>query len=355
VAAKTFDELTREIKNKIYHPIYLLQGDEAYYIDKINELLENEVLGEMEREFNQTVVYGKDCDPLDLVSTLKRYPMMANYQVVVVREAQNLKGLSAKSTEEDNAEDESKSEANGNALVNYLNNPLNTTVLILCYKYKTLDKRSKAYKAIDKKGVVYESVKLKDYNIQAWIEKYLAEKNFKIQPVAAKLMADHLGTDLSKIVNEVDKLLINTKPGTVIDTQLIETNIGISKDYNIFELQAALGKKEIVKATRIVNYFKANPKSNPFVLSLFNINSYFTKILLYHSLQDKSKNNVAAALKINPYFTNDFDIAAKNYSQQKVMSIIGLMREYDLKSKGINNAGTPEGELLKELVFKIMH
>jgi DNA polymerase III subunit delta len=355
VAAKTFDDLTREIKNKIYHPIYLLQGDEAYYIDKINELLENEVLGEMEKEFNQTIVYGKDCDPLDLVSILKRYPMMANYQVVVVREAQNLKGLSAKSSEDDEKDEEGKSASDGNALINYLNNPLNTTVLVLCYKYKTLDKRSKAYKAIDKKGVVFESKKLYDSAIQSWIEKYLAEKNFKIQPIAAKLMADHLGTDLSKIVNEVDKLLINTKPGTVIDTQLIETNIGISKDYNIFELQAALGKKEIVKATRIVNYFKANPKSNPFVLSLFNINSYFTKLLLYHSLQDKSKNNVVAALKVNPFFVGEYENAAKNYSPQKVMSIIGLMREYDLKSKGINNAGTPEGELLKELVFKIMH
>lgn len=355
MAAKTFDDLVREIKNKIYHPIYLLHGDEPYYIDKLNELLENEVLGEMEKEFNQTIVYGKDCDPLDLVSTLKRYPMMANYQVVVVREAQNLKGLSTKSSDEDNVGDESKSEAGGNALVNYLNNPLNTTVLVLCYKYKTLDKRSKAYKAIDKKGVVYESAKLKDYAINTWIEKYLAEKKFKIQPVAASLMADHLGNDLSKIVNEVDKLLINIKSGTVIDTQLIETNIGISKDYNIFELQSALGKKEIVKATKIVNYFKANPKSNPFVLSLFNINSYFTKLLLYHSLQDKSKNNVAATLKVNPYFVTEYENAAKQYSPQKVMSIIGLMREYDLKSKGINNVGTPEGELLKELVFKIMH
>ena len=354
MAIKSYEELVRDIKNKIYHPVYLLQGDEAFYIDKISDLLETSVLDDMEKEFNQTVVYGRDLEAADMVSIAKRYPMMANYQVVLVKEAQDFKALMGrKSDDDDNEKDDEPAEKN--PLINYLNNPLKSTVLVFCVKYKTLDKRGKIYKALEKNGIVYESKKIYENKVPEWIEKYLAEKNFKIAPVAAKLMADHLGTDLSKVVNECDKLLINQKPGTTIDVSIIETNIGISKDFNIFELNSALGKKDIIKVTRIVNYFRANPKNNPFVLTIFNFYSYFSKILMYHALVDKSKNNVAVALKVNPFFVDEYINAAKNYPFAKTEQIISTLREYDLKSKGVNNNGTSEGDLLRELVYKILH
>ena len=354
MAIKSYEELSRDIKNKIYHPVYLLQGDEAFYIDKISDLLEDTVLNDMEKEFNQSIVYGRDLEAPEMVSIVKRYPMMSNYQVVLIKEAQDFKALMGKKSEDGDIEKEDEP-SEKNPLINYLNNPLKSTVLILCVKYKTLDKRGKIYKAIEKNGIVYESKKIYENKVPEWIEKYLAEKNFKIAPVAAKLMADHLGTDLSKVVNECDKLLINQKPGTTIDVSIIETNIGISKDFNIFELQSALGQRNIIKATRIVNYFRANPKSNPFVLTIFNFYSYFSKIIMYHSLADKSKNNVVAALKVNPFFIGDYETAAKNYPLPKVIQIISTPREYDLKSKGVNNNQTPEGDLLRELVYKILH
>ncbi len=345
MAAKSYDELLRDLHNKIYYPVYLLNGEEAYYIDQLCDRIENSVLGDMEKEFNQTVIYGRDCEMLSLISTAKRYPMMSNYQVVIVKEAQEIKpGLGTKTSDDDK-----------DPLSAYILNPVPSTLLVFCYKYKSLDKRTKLYKAIEKNGVVYESKKIYDNKVHEWIEKHLNTLGYKIQPKAANLMADSLGNDLSRVANECEKLLINIKKGETIDTHHIESNIGISKDFNIFELQDAMGQKNVLKATRIVNYFMANPKSNPFPVSMANLYSYFSKLLLYHSLADKSKDSVAKALKVNPFFVGDYEKAAKNFSTEKLISIINLLRDADLKSKGVNSVNMEQGELLRELIYKIMH
>ena len=344
MAAKSYDEILRDLHNKIYYPVYLLQGEEAYYIDKVSDLIEKEVLGEMEKEFNQTILYGRETEALALISTAKRYPMMSNYQVVIVKEAQEMKPALG-----------TKSDDDKDPLSAYVSNPVPSTLLVFAYKYKNLDKRTKLYKTIEKNGVVFESKKIYDNKVHEWIEKYLTQSGNKIQPKAASLMAEYLGNDLSRVANECDKLLINIKKNEVIDTQHVETNIGISKEFNVFELQDAIGQKNALKAARIVNYFKSNPKSNPTIVTMANFYSYFSKLLLYHSLPDKSQNSVAASLKVNPFFVKDYERAAKNYSYDKLLSIINLLRETDLKLKGINSANTEEGELLRELVYKIMH
>jgi DNA polymerase-3 subunit delta len=353
VPSKTYEEIYKEVQGKSYHSLYLLQGEEPYYIDKISDLIENTVLDEAEKGFNQTILYGRDVDKLQLTSLAKGFPMMGNHQVIIIKEAQEFKAFSrGKSADDDESSDSGK---DNDPFVNYLNNPLPSTILVFCFKYKTLDKRSKVYKAIEKKGIVYESKKINESKLAEWIEKYVVSKKYKIVPAAAKLMADYLGNDLSKVVNEVDKLTITLKEGTTIDASHIEKNIGISKDFNIFELQNALSRKDIVKATQIVNYFRANPKSNPFVLTIYNLFSYFSKILLYHTLTDKSQGNVASKLKINPYFVRDYETAARNYSINKAAFVISYLRDYDLKSKGHNNSSASDGDLLRELVFKILH
>lgn len=353
MAVKTFDEIKRDIKNKIYSPVYLLQGDEPYYIDQLTDLLENAVLDEMEKEFNQTVLYGKDTDLVTLAGASKRYPMMSNYQVVIVKEAQEIKGIAGK--EKDEEEGKSSKEKDTNPLLSYMLQPLSSTVLVLCMKYKSLDKRGKLYKAIEKSGIVFESKKMYDDKLPRWIETYLAEKKHLIQPKASVLMAEHLGNDLSRIANECDKLLINIKPGETIDVKHIEENIGISKEFNIFELQKTIGQRDILMSARIVNYFRDNPKSNPLPLTFGNLYAFFAKLMLYHSLTDKSKNNVASALKVNPFFVDDYVTAARNYSPAKLVEIVGLMREYDLKSKGVGSSSAEPGELIREMVYKIMH
>lgn len=356
MAVKTFDEIKRDIKNKIYAPVYLLTGDEPYYIDRLSDLIEGSVLDEMEKEFNQTVLYGKDAELSALAGAAKRYPMMANYQVVLVKEAQEIKGLTGK----DKEDEETRATKDGkdketNPLLNYISNPLSSTVLVLCVKYKTLDKRGKLYKALEKNGIVFESKKMYDDKLPRWIEVYLSEKKHLIQPKAAVLMAEHLGNDLSRIANECDKLTINLKPGETIDVNHIEQNIGISKEFNIFELQKTIGRRDILTSTRIVNYFRDNPKSAPIPLTFGNLYSFFSKLLLLHSLSDKSKNSVAAALKVNPFFVDDYLTAARNYPPAKVVEIVGLLREYDLKSKGIGAASSEPGELVREMVYRIMH
>lgn len=354
MAAKSFEELLKEIKGKKYHPVYLLQGEEPYYIDRISDLIEDTVLDESEKGFNQTILYGRDIDKVHLAGLAKGFPMMGNYQVIIIKEAQDFRAFS-RSKSSDEEDDEKGNSIDSDPLINYLSNPLASTILVFCYKYKTLDKRGKAYKAIEKNGVVFESKKIYDSKLPEWIEGYIVSKKYKIQPAAAKLMADYLGNDLSKVVNEIDKLTITLPEGTTIDASHIEKNIGISKDFNVFELQNALGRRDIIKATQIVNYFRANPKNNPFILTLANLFSYFSKVLLYHTLADKSQGNVASKLKINPYFVREYETAARSYPINKTAAIISYLREYDLKSKGVNNSSTIEGDLLRELIFKIMH
>ncbi len=331
----TFDQIMADLKNKIYKPIYFLMGDESFYIDQITDYINNNVLAEAEKAFNQTIVYGRDVEIKDIDNLARRYPMMSSHQVIIVKEAQTVKNIEN--------------------LVYYAGNPLKSTILVINYKYKKLAKNKKLYKEIAKNGLVFESKRLYDNQIPTWINKYLNNKLYTIEPVASALLNDYLGTDLSKIVNELDKLIISLPENSKITTKHIEENIGISKDYNNFELQNALAKKDILKANRIINHFGKNQKANPFVLTISSLYFYFRKILVYHFLKDKSNGNVAATLQVNPYFVKDYQTAARRYNPKKVVQIISFLREYDLKSKGVDSVNANPEELLKELIFKIMH
>lgn len=328
-------------------------GEEPYFIDVIADYIEKNVLSDDEKEFNQTVLYGRDVDMATITGAAKRFPMMSNLQVVIVKEAQNIRDILPKEKKEDKkGEKEGK---NVPLLNSYLENPQKLTILVFCYKYKSIDKRTALAKLLDKHAVLFESKKLYDNKVPDWITSYLKEKKYTIDPKAAFLLAEYLGADLGKISNELEKLMITLPSGTIINASHIQNNIGISKDYNFFELQSALGKKDVLKANRIVNYFGANSKEHPFVQTITLLNSFFSKILTYHFLKDKSRSNAASALGVNPFFLSDYETAARNYSANKLKSLFSDLREYDLKSKGVGNVSTNEGELLRELVFKIMH
>jgi len=330
------EQLFKDLKNKIYHPIYFLCGDEPYYPDKITEYIMQNVLAEAEKAFNQTVIYGKDADALAVTNIARRFPMMANYQLVILKEAQELKNI--------------------DDLIHYVKSPLKSTILVINYKYKSLDKRKAIYKALLENAVIYESKKLYENKIPEWITNNLAKKKYRIEPKAAILLTEFLGNDLSRITNELDKLVIvladNSK---IITSQDIERNIGISKEYNNFELQNALGTKNVLKANQIINYFAENQKNNNIAVTLSMLYLFFSRLLIYHSLPDKARNNVSASLKIPLFFVQEYESAARNYNPSKLIQIVSLLREYDTKSKGFGNVSAGAGELLKELIFKILH
>jgi len=339
----TAADIIKDLKNRKLKPLYLLHGEEPFFIDEISNYVEHELLSEAERGFNQTVFYGKDTETMAVLNAAKRYPMMADYQIVLVKEAQDMKWGS---------EDEGKKHIN--PFLAYLENPLQSTILVFCYMYGKFDKRKKTYKAIEKNGLIFESALLYENKIPAFVEAFVAEKNYKIHPQASALLTEYLGNDLSKIANELEKLMLNVAAGQEITTQHIQDNIGISKEYNVFELQTALSRKDVLKANRIINYFEANPKSNPFVVVLGTLNSYFTKVLRYQYIADKSPQNVAKELGVSPFFVKDFEQAGRTFNFGKTMQVISLLREYDLKSKGVDSV-TDNGELMKELIFKILH
>ena len=332
----TYEEIISDLRNRIFKPVYFLAGEEPYYIDLITEYIQEKVLPESEKAFNQIVLYGDDTNIVSIIDTARRFPMMASHQVLIIKEAQSLKKL----------ED----------LIIYLEKPLLSTILVFSYKYKTLDKRTKLFKALESHGVYFESGRIRDYLVPAWIERYLMSKGIKTDPNASSMLTEYLGTDLHKIVNELEKLIITLPPGKpFITTALIEKNIGISKDYNIFELQKAIAEKNVLKANMIVHHFANNQKDNPINLSIGSLFGYFSKLLTFHYLTDKSKNNVAAVLKVNPFFVKDYESFATKYNVANTVRIISLLRTYDMRSKGYGDPGTDPGDLLKELVFKILH
>lgn len=327
-------QIVADIRNENIKPIYFLFGEEAYYIDKISQFIEKNVLSEEEKGFNQMVLYGKEASIDEIISNAKRYPMMAERQVVIVKEAQEL----SRTIEQ---------------LVDYAENPQPTTVLVICYKYKKLDKRKKLYKSVSKHGVLFESKKLYENQVSEWLRKVLHGKGYSISHKAAILLVEYLGTDLSRISKELDKLTLVLPKESQITPADIEEHIGISKDYNNFELKKAIGERNVLKATRIVNYFAQNPKDNPFVLTVSLLHNFFSQLLQYHGLNDHSPKNVASALRVNPYFVGEYQIAAKNYPMKKVSSIISHLREMDLKGKGVGATAIPQSDLLKELMVKI--
>lgn len=329
-------KIVNDIKAGNIKPIYFLMGEEAYYIDKLSDYIEDKVLSEDEKGFNQTVLYGRDVTIEDIVSTAKRYPMMAERQVVIVKEAQDLSRTIDK-------------------IESYVENPMPSTVLVFCYKYKTLDKRKKVTKLLSKNGVVFESKKLYENQVGDWIKRVLAGKKYNIEPKANAMLVEFLGTDLSKINNELEKLQIILPKGSTITPHHIEENIGFSKDFNVFELRKAIGDKNQLRAYTIADNFAQNPKDNPIVVTTSLVFSFFVQLLKYHGLKDKNPKNVASVLGVNPFFLKDYDIALKNYPMRKVSQIVTSLRDVDVKSKGVGANALPQSDLLKEMLFKIFN
>lgn len=331
----THEQIIANLKAKKYATTYFLAGEETFYIDLICDYIEKNVLSEGEKAFNQTVLYGRDVEVTSLLASAKQFPMMAENTVIIVKEAQDVKKI--------------------DLLKSYVDQPLESTVLVLCYRGKKLDKRKALYKSVQKKGVYFESNRLYENKIPEWIKGYLRTKDYSIGNKSAAMLTDFLGNDLSKIAGELDKLCILTAKKSEITEQLIEDNIGISKDFNNFELQNAIMNKDVFKANQIIKYFEANPRNNPIVVTLSVLYNLFSKVLIYHSLKDKNPQTVARSLGVNPYFVKDYQKAAQCYNLKKSVQALDALREADMKSKGYNNPSTPHSELMKELVFKLCH
>jgi len=331
-----FEAILQNLKKQIYHPIYLLQGEESYFIDILSNYIEKNVLSDAEKGFNQTVFYGKDSDPVNIVESSLRFPMMASQQVIIVKEAQSLSKIET--------------------MASYAEKPLKSTILVLNYKYKTLDARTRLAKAIKANGVVFTSNRIYENKVPDWIEEYLAQKNYSISPQAAQILTTYLGNDLSKVANELEKLVIAVKDTNKITPEHIEKNIGLSKEFNIFELQNALGEKNVFKANQIIQFFGANPTSNPIQKTISNLYYYFSKLFTYHFLKDKSDRNVSAELRVHPFIAKSYIAAAKRYSPTKLYEIMGILREYDMKSKGFEvSTMVDSADLQKEMIYKILH
>ena len=333
----TYEEIARDLKNRIYKPVYYLMGEESYYIDRISEYIAQTVLNENEKEFNQTILYGADTDIATIINAAKRYPMMSKYQVVIVKEAQGVKNI--------------------DELSYYLQKPLESTILVLCHKHGVLDRRKKLAAEIEKVGVLFESKKIKDTQLAGFIISYLKRKSIEIEPKASEMMAEFVGTDLSRMAGELEKLIITLPKGQKrITPEQIEQNIGISKDYNNYELRNALIIKDVFKANQIIKYFEENPKTNPLQMTLSVLFNFFSNLMLAYYAPEKSEQGIAAQLGLkSPWQSKDYLAAMRKYSGVKVMQIIGEIRYCDAKSKGVGNSSLGDGELLRELVYKILH
>jgi DNA polymerase-3 subunit delta len=339
MAFNAMDEVKKiieDIQNGSPAPIYFLMGEEPYYIDRIADYIGKNILSEEEKGFNQMILYGKDVTVDEIISHAKRFPMMSEHQVIIVREAQHL----------------SRTIENLQA---YVEQPQLSTILVICYKYKSLDKRKKLIRSLRKSNaVIFESRKMYENQVSDWIRRVLLGAGYKISHKAAALLVEYLGTDLSRISNELEKLKGILPKGSEIDPGVIEMHIGISKDYNNFELKKAIAERDITRATRIIKYFAENPRENPFVMTVSLLNTFFSQLLQYHGLLDHSPKNVARALQINPYFVSEYQTAARNYSMKKVSRIISVLREMDLKGKGVGSPSLKQEDLLKELLHKIL-
>lgn len=330
------DSILNDISQQNFKPIYLLHGDESYYIDILDKVIVEHALEEDQRDFNQMIFYGKDADFNAVIEEAKSFPMMAERRLVVVREAQDLK-------------------MDWDRLALYAEKPNPTTVLVLEYKYNTVDKRKKAFKLIEKNGLVFQSDAIKEYNLVQWINNYLKQKNYGITAKASQLLADSIGNNLSRITNELDKLELLLTPGTQINEIHIEENIGISKEYNVFELVNAISTRDTLKAYRIVDYFAHNPKSGPLVVVISNVFTHFIRLMKIHFNKGKSPDQLAKDLRLHPFAVKQLIQSSNTYPPKIVARNIDILEEYDLKSKGIGNSSSTEAELMKEMIFKLMN
>lgn len=333
--AQKYEDIIKDVKAKKFAPLYLLQGDEPFFIDEIAGLLEESVLTESEKAFNQTIVYGSDVDAAYIRDTASRFPMMASYQLIIIKEAQEIKKW--------------------DELEPYTNNPAQSSIVVLCHKYKKIDGRKKIVSYIKKNGVIFESKKVYDNQLPSWIQSRLKSANLSIEPEAAMLMSEHLGNDLSKIANEVDKLKLHINAGQIISLDHIQKHVGISKEYNVFEFQKALGQKDVFKANQIGHYFMSNPKNHNIIAVISVLYSYFSKLYKLHGSAESNNNILAGVLGVSPFFVSEYKQAAKHYPKQKIESIFHILLEYDLKAKGFHVDNLNNENLLKEMIFKILH
>ncbi|WP_303776000.1 DNA polymerase III subunit delta [Bacteroides cellulosilyticus] len=333
----TCDDILKELRAKQYRPVYYLMGEEPYYIDLIADYITDNILTETEKEFNLTVVYGADVDIATVINAAKRYPMMSEHQVVVVKEAQNIRNMEE--------------------LSYYLQKPLLSTILVICHKHGVLDRRKKLAAEIEKTGVLFESKKVKDAQLPAFITSYMKRKGIDVEPKAAAMLADFVGADLSRLTGELEKLIITLPKGhTRVTPEQIEKNIGISKDYNNFELRSALVEKDVLKANKIIKYFEENPKTNPIQMTLSLLFGFFSNLMLAYYAPEKSEQGIANMLGLRtPWQAKDYLAAMRRYNGVKTMQIIGEIRYADAKSKGVGNPSLSDGDILRELVFKILH
>ena len=353
----TFEEICRDITARKFQPVYVLMGEEPFFIDQITDLLLKSVLEESERDFNQIILYGADTDAISIINAARRFPMMSEYQLIVVREAQLVRDIEL--------------------LSSYVKNPLSSTILVINYKYKTLDRRRALAAATDKNGILYESKKIPDYKIEfkpgfyletkaflegdkmpSFITSLMQQRSIGIDPKAAQMLSDFLGNDLNRLNKELDKLaiILAEKASKRITPELIEQNIGISKEYNNFELIKALAMKDILKANRIAQYFEKNPKSNPIQMTLPVLFNYFSNLLICYYSKDRSESGLMTALGLRgTYQVKDYLLGMKNYPAMKVFNLISDIRMTDARSKGVENSSATDADLLKELLYKILH
>ena len=327
--------LLKEIRNKKFEKIYFLHGEEPYFIDVLTKAIQDNALEESERDFNQSILYGKDAEVLSLISELKSYPMMAERRLVILKEAQYFKAIEQ--------------------LESYLENPANSTIFVICYKYKTYDARKKTLKNALKNGVVFKSEKVKEYQLAEWIQQYIKTIGYELTSKACMLLIESLGNDLGRIVKELEKLAVLIEKGTIINENHIEENIGISKDYNVFELTNAVANKDNLKALKIVDYFDHNPKAADLVFVISNLFKFFSQIMRIHFLPNKSREAVAKALGVHPFVAGELTNAKNKYDPRKIAANIALIHEYDLKSKGVGNTSATQGELMREMVYQLIH
>ena len=327
--------LLKEIRNKKFEKIYFLHGEEPYFIDILTKAIQDNALEESERDFNQSILYGKDAEILSLISELKSYPMMAERRLVILKEAQYFKAIEQ--------------------LESYLENPANSTIFVICYKYKTFDARKKTLKNALKNGVVFKSEKVKEYQLAEWIQQYIKTTGYELTSKACMLLIESLGNDLGRIVKELEKLAVLIEKGTIINENHIEENIGISKDYNVFELTNAVANKDNLKALKIVDYFEHNPKAADLVFVISNLFKFFSQIMRIHFLPNKSREAVARALGVHPFVAGELTNAKNKYDPRKIAANIALIHEYDLKSKGVGNTSATQGELMREMVYQLIH
>ncbi len=332
-----YKELMQSLRQRKYQPVYLLHGEEPYFMDSIAELIEREVLTDAEKSFNQTILYGKDVDSLAVVDTARRYPMMAERQVVILKEAQDMKTLAQLQT--------------------YVEKPLTSTILLIVHKHKKLDMRSAFAKALTKTAVIFESKPLYDNQVPDWIRQYTKDAQLQIEPQAVDLLAEYLGTDLGKIANELDKIKINlVAKDAIVTTKTVEQFVGISREYNVFELQKALAQRNILQANKIIQFFARNPKDAPLVVVLSNLYNFFSKLYALYALPNASPDEQVKALGLRSnYFLKEYQAAKNIYPRSKVEQIIALLHEYDMKAKGVGADNALDADLMQEMVYRILH